>query len=337
MEIQRDVVIEPYTTFKMGGKVAFFADLAAKEEVAEFVRFAKEQKLPFICIGGGSNIIFPDENVLYACIGHIQIKGFEMSDEVVLKIGAGEDWDAVVERAVSRGLSGIEALSAIPGTAGATPVQNVGAYGQEIAHTLLSVEAFDRKEEKVIELSNDECKFAYRDSIFKHAGKDRYIILSITLRLSKNPPVMPAYPGVKAYFDNKNIQNPTLQQIRDAIIEIRSLKLPDPALIASCGSFFKNPLVSKTAADSIAAKYPDAIIFEISEGQSKIGAGWMIEKVGLKGAEVGNLLVYPHNALVLVNKGGASKKELLALVARIQEEVARVFGVMLEPEPVFVM
>jgi UDP-N-acetylmuramate dehydrogenase len=324
----------------MGGSAAYFADLNTVEDVEEFVRFSQEKNLPLIVLGGGSNIIFPDDRELLACVGRINVKGFEVlhdkEEEVVLKIGAGENWDDIVRKTVERGLSGLEALSAIPGTAGATPVQNVGAYGQEIAQTLLSLEAFDIEAKKVAELSKEECKFSYRDSIFKHEAKGRYIILSLILKLSKKSPQIPDYPGVKSFFEKKGIENPSVSEIREAIIEIRSLKLPDPKDIASCGSFFKNPIVEKGIADTIKARYQNAVVYPLADGKAKIGAGWMIDSLGLKGKRFGGVEIYPHNALVLTNVGNATRKDLIEAVEFIKGEVKAAFGVEIEPEPVWI-
>ena len=340
VKIDEHIVIAPYTTFRMGGAVAFFAELSSVSDIAELSRFAREKKLPLIVLGGGSNMIFPDEGVFSACVGRIVVSGFEIFEEdehgATLRIGAGEAWDSVVERSVAMGLSGIEALSAIPGTAGATPVQNVGAYGQEIADTLLELEAYDREEDRMVTLSKADCGFSYRDSKFKREWKDKYIITAIILRLSKKPPLVPKYPGVESYFSVRRITSPTLLQIREAIIEIRKTKLPDPREIASCGSFFKNPIVAAEDAARLRAEFPELISYPMQDGRVKLAAGWLIERLGLKGSEFGNIAVYKHNALVLVNRGGASHKELGEVVSLIQQQARSAFGVELEPEVVFV-
>jgi UDP-N-acetylmuramate dehydrogenase len=340
MDVREKIALKPYTTFKMGGKAAYFCALSSTEEVAAFAEFAEGKKLPLIVIGGGSNIIFPDAGEIFACVGKMEIGGFEIvredETEAVLMVGAGEEWDSVVEKTVAMNLSGIEALSAIPGSAGATPVQNVGAYGQEIADVFVSLNAYDRAKKEIIEMKKEDCQFSYRDSIFKKEGKDRYIILSITLKLSKKSPHTPDYPGVKTYLRSKQIEHPTLKEIREAIIDIRKVKLPNPKIIASCGSFFKNPIVKKEEADRIAAAYPNAVIFPVSGGAYKIGAGWMIDTLGLKGRRFGDIEVYPKNALVLTNVGHATREDLAQAVEYIQKEVKAAFGVDIEPEPVWI-
>jgi UDP-N-acetylmuramate dehydrogenase len=339
MQIERNVQLLPYTTFKMGGDAAYFAKLSSAQDIKEYARFARSSNLQLILLGGGSNSIFPSEGELAACVGKIEIQGFEILSQnnngAVIKVGAGENWDSVVERAVALGLSGLEALSAIPGSVGATPVQNVGAYGQEIAQVLIELEAFDLESGELTTIPASSCGFAYRDSKFKHEWKGKYAISSITLQLSKHPPQIPDYPGVKAYFAKRNIKEPTLRQIREAIIEIRRTKLPDPADIASCGSFFKNPIISKEEADAILAKYPQAIHFDV-QGGVKFAAGWMLDTLGFKGKTFGRIGVYPHNALVLTNLGGATRAELEVAVSAVQKATLEAFGVALVPEVVWV-
>ncbi len=336
MHIKEHVLLKPYTTFKMGGEAFYFAQLSSLSEVEEFARFAQDKNLPLVILGGGSNVILPEET-LKACVGLIQIQGFEIisdnTQHVVVKIGAGEVWDEIVLRSVELGLSGIEALSAIPGSAGATPVQNVGAYGQEIADALVSLEAYDTKIQKKVALSAKDCKFSYRDSIFKQEAKNRYVIVSITIKLSHAAPQIPDYAGVKKYFEDKKIEQPSLSQIRSAIIEIRSKKLPDPSLIASCGSFFKNPIISSEAAAILKRDYKEAVLYPLQSGEYKVAAGWLIDSLGLRGRKFGRVAVYEHNALVLVNTDNATREELIEAVRYIQKEVQGAFGVALELEP----
>lgn len=339
MEIKEHVALKPYTTFTMGGEAAYFAELGSVGDIEEFARFSQKKNMPLFVLGGGSNVIFPDTAVPL-CIGKIGIRGFEVfsqdEESATLKVGAGEEWDEVVERAVEWGLSGIEALSAIPGTAGATPVQNVGAYGQEIADTLVEVEALDLASGERTVIAAADCGFGYRDSNFKHTWKGKCVILSITLRLSKLAPCMPRYPGVEAYFEKRNIKNPSLTQIRKAIIEVRKKKLPDPKEVASCGSFFKNPIVAEAKANELKKEYPGLVSFPMPDGRVKLAAGWMLDHLGFKGRQWGQIGVYPHNALVLVNTGNASKKELLAAVGDIVSNANKAYGVTLEVEPVLI-
>jgi UDP-N-acetylmuramate dehydrogenase len=347
MQKSENVPIKEYTTMGIGGEVAHLVRIKTKEEIPEAVAFAKEKNMPFVVLGEGSNSVFRDAT-LNAVVLKIEIPGFEIvkenDDSTEIKIGAGENWDKVVERAVEMDLSGIEAMSAIPGTTGATPFQNVGAYGQEIKNVIEEVEVYDVQNSSFAFLSNEECKFDYRDSIFRSSEKGRYIITSIILKLSKFPPTMPHYPGVRKYFESTSPQpspsqereQPTLREIRQAIIEIRANKLPDPKLIKNNGSFFKNPIVENAVAEKLKEQFPNITIFPAGESMSKIPAGWLIEQAGLKGKDFGEMKVYENNALVLVNKGNATFQDLENAKDEIIKTVQNKFGVTLEPEPIFV-
>ncbi|MEI6660126.1 MAG: UDP-N-acetylmuramate dehydrogenase [bacterium] len=343
LEIRENVDIREHCTLRVGGQFRYFLEVSEKSHINQAINWAKEKSIRVLVLGGGSNMVFPG-GVLEVLAMKMKILGFEKvverDDHVDIKIGAGEDWDSVVARAVDMSLSGIEALSAIPGTAGATPVQNVGAYGQEIADTLTSLEVFDKSAQEIKILSKSECKFGYRDSIFKNdpptGGKDKYVILSITLRLSKKEPQMPDYPGVKSYFAEKGVSSPSLQEIREAIIYIRSNKLPDPKIVANVGSFFKNPIVPKDVADRIKSEYPKVTIFEVDSEHSKVPAGFLIEACGLKGINFGKVSVYPNNAMVLVNEGGALRSDIEHTRDEIIKAVYEKFGLKIETEPEFI-
>jgi UDP-N-acetylmuramate dehydrogenase len=339
IQIEENKDLSALSTFRMASTAQYFVRVIEKEQIPEALLFASKNNIQAIIIGGGSNTIFT-QAYFNAVVIQIAIPGFEKIAEddhtVVLQCGAGENWDSVVARSVEMGLSGIEALSAIPGFVGGTPVQNVGAYGTEVKDTIVTVEAYDRKARRFVTLTNTECKFAYRDSMFKNQEKGRYIIASVDFILSKKPATVPNYPGVAAYFEKSGITSPTLADIRNAIIEIRKNKLPDPHEIASVGSFFKNPIVRKSLADSLKEKFPAAVVFPVNDNQSKIGAGWMLDTLGYKGKDFGNLMCYPGNAMVIVNKGGATRLELEKLVASIQKNVLDTFGIVIEPEPILI-
>jgi len=365
MEIKEYVNIKDYSTLKIGGKFRYFAVISSVSDLNSLYAIAQNElrykNIPIFILGGGSNVIFSD-GVLEVIALKNEIKGFEILKEtneyVDVKVGSGESWDYFVSRVVDMGFSGVEMLSAIPGTVGATPVQNVGAYGSEVKDTILSVEVFDIKSGIISVLSNSDCKFAYRDSIFKNGAKGKYLIISVIYRLRKDfennssekvlgrgeqepEPVhlhdnyfrTLSYPGVSRYFEDKKIVNPTLKQIREAIIYIRSEKLPNPNDIPNVGSFFKNPIVSKNIANDIKTKYPEVKFFAVDEDHIKIPAGWLIENAGLKGKSFGNISVYEKNALVLVNNGGATKDDLLNAKNEIVKIVKEKFGITLEQEP----
>ncbi len=342
MLIEEHVDIKGHTTFNMGGTVAYLITVDNSKDIPSALVYARARNLPYIVLGGGSNVIFPDDGILDAVVIRIVNTGIwtesEDTESVVLNVSAGVVWDDFVLYCVEHNFSGLEMLSAIPGSVGGTPVQNVGAYGVEVATTIVQVACYDTQENTEVVLQKSDCDFSYRDSLFKKQ-KNRYIILAVTFKLKKlgdEKPEIPNYPGVKEYFEKKQIQNPTLMDIRNAITEIRWAKLPDPRDVASCGSFFKNPIVETSVAEKIKEAYPKAVIHDVGDGKSKIGAGWLIDTLGLKGRVFGNLSVYDKNALVLVNNGGATKKELTELVEYIQKEVFEKFGVHIEPEPVFV-
>ncbi len=340
MQIEEDVNIARHTTFRMGGFARYFARAKSVADLKKAYHFAQKKGLAVIVLGGGSNTIFPSGGTLRGLVLKIEVKGFKIISEnktsANIEVGAGENWDGIVARTVKLGLSGLEALSAIPGTAGATPIQNVGAYGAETKDVLVSLEAFDIKTGKMRTFKNKDCKFGYRDSIFKREAKGKYIITSLVLKLSRRNPAAPDYPGVKKYFIEKGIAKPTLGQIREAIIAIRASKLPDPRDIASVGSFFKNPFVTSVHHKKLEKNFPNIVAFPVSKTKVKIGAGWLIDTLGLKGKKFGRLLLYPNNALVIVNTGGATQEELLKLVRFIQEQVKNTFGIEIEPEPIII-
>ena len=257
MEVHTNIPLKNYTTMKLGGPARFMVEARTAQEIKTVHDNASSKNLPIFILGGGSNVIARDEGFLGIVI-RIRIPGFEIvADDInttTIKIGAGESWDNVVKRTVDMRLSGIEAMSMIPGTSGAAPVQNIGAYGQEIADTLTSLEAYDSHTKSFVVLENSACGFAYRDSIFRneHSGQiGRYIITSITLKLSKNQPQPPFYDSLQSYFDQHSIKIFTQEIVRDAVISIRKEKLPDPAITPNTGSFFKNAIVENWLLEEI--------------------------------------------------------------------------------------
>lgn len=340
MNIQEKAPLESFNTFRIKTTARCLVVVSTLVELTKALDLAKAKNLPVVILGGGSNVIIKDNGILECIVIKIEIAGFEIIEDTdshsLVKIGAGEAWDNVVSLSVTKGLGGIEALSAIPGTAGATPIQNVGAYGQEISDTLVHLEAYEISNGNICKLTHEDCKFGYRDSVFKNESRDRYIILSIVLKLSKSKPAIPQYPGLQNYFDANSITEPTLAQIRKAVIETRKAKLPDPAEIPSVGSFFKNPFISKKQSEVIKSTYPSAAIFPVDENTDKIAAGWLIDSLGIKGKVFGNLQIYDKNALVIVNNGNATYKELEELVSYIKDKVYEKFQINLEQEPVVI-
>lgn len=337
MEIHTNIPLKNYTTMKLGGNARFMTEVHSRDEVAMVYKNAKAQNLSIFILGGGSNVIVKDEG-FNGLIVRVRIPGFDIiSDDInstTIKIGAGEEWDSVVKRTVDMGLSGIENMSAIPGTAGAAPVQNVGAYGQEIADTLQSLEAYDSQTNTFVTLQNSDCGFTYRDSIFRSTEFGRYVILSITIKLSKNMPQPPFYESLQKYLDNNNIKMFTVDVIRKAIIEIRKNKLPDPHVLPNAGSFFKNAVVEKWQLDDLQLKHPDIKAFDMGDGKYKIPSGWLIESVGLKGSLIHGMRVYDKNALVLANESATSYADLAAARNEIIGKVRDTFRVQIQQEPI---
>lgn len=336
MDIHTNIPLKNYTTMKLGGNARFMTEVRTPDQVQEICRSATAQNLPVFILGGGSNVIVKDEGYNGIVVRN-RISGFEVvSDEpgvTIIKIGAGENWDSVVKRTVEMNLSGIEAMSAIPGTAGAAPVQNVGAYGQEIADSLVSLEAYDRQTDRFIILESADCGFSYRNSIFRSSEAGRYVILSITLQLSKTAPSPPFYAAVQNYLEEHNITLYTPQIIRDAVIEIRKNKLPDPEVTPNTGSFFKNAIVEDWQLADLKKDYPDIPTYDMSDGRFKIPTGWLIEQVGYKGKTLHGMHVHDKNALVLINESAKNYADLAAARDEIMGAVRDQFRILIEQEP----
>lgn len=336
MDVMTNISLRQYTTMKLGGEARYMATADSPGDVVSLYRNARKENLPIFVLGGGSNVITHDE-VFEGIVLLNKIKGFEViseTDETTdVKIGAGEVWDEVVEKVIGLGLQGIEAMSGIPGTAGAAPVQNVGAYGQEIADTLISLEAYDSKTDTIVTISADECDFSYRNSIFRGKEKGRYCILNITLRLNKAEPKPPYYASLQKYIDENDIREVNLSVIRVAVLNIRSEKLPDPAELPSAGSFFKNALVEKWKLEELQKEYSDIPNYAMSDGRYKIPTGWLIDKAGLRGYRSHGMRVYEKNALVLVNDSATGYDDLAAIREEIVQIVFDKFGIKIEQEP----
>lgn len=321
---------------RLGGNARFMTEVHTPAEVAEVCRNAKAQQLPIFILGGGSNVIVHDEGFSGIVVRN-RIPGFEIlsndPSHTTVKIGAGENWDEVVKRTVDMNLSGIEAMSAIPGTSGAAPVQNVGAYGQEIADTLVSLEAYDTTNDIFVTLQSSDCEFSYRQSIFRGRQNGRYVILSITIQLYKAAPTPPFYAAIQGYFDSHGITLYTPQAIRDAVIEIRKNKLPDPTITPNTGSFFKNAIIEDWQLSDLKNNYPDIPTYDMSDGRFKVPTGWLIEQTGLKGQTLHGMRVHDKNALVLINESAKNYADLAAARDEIIGAVRDKFRITIEQEP----
>jgi UDP-N-acetylmuramate dehydrogenase len=337
-QLQEHIVLAPYTTMRVGGPSDYFVEAKNLAAIKEACDWAKSQNIPVFVLGEGSNIIVSDEPLHFLAL-RVAIRGVEKAaetkDAVTLRVGAGEHWDDVVQRAVTLGLSGIESMSAIPGTAGAAPVQNAGAYGQEIADTLVELEAYDTQEQRFVTIERSECGFEYRTSIFKTTSAGRFVITSLSLKLSKKPPTSPTYESLKRYLAEHNIVNPTLKEIREGVMSVRHRILPDPSVVPNSGSFFKNPIVSAQVLTEIENKFDNVPSYKYHD-QYKLAAGWIVEQCGFKGSEHFGLRMWKNHALVITNPEHASYDDLMKLVAMICDSVQDKFGINLEPEPQFI-
>lgn len=338
MQIQQNVPLSQHSTMRLGGMAANLTEVTDRGQVAEAVAWADSHSLPIIMIGIGSNIVWTDQGFPGLVIVN-KIKHFDTYNEddenIYLTAGAGEIWDSVVQRAVAEGLTGIEALSLIPGTTGATPVQNVGAYGQEISSTLVSVEAYDRQQKQLTTVASADCKFGYRTSRFKTSDKNRFLITAITLHLRRGSPQPPFYASVQTYFDTHNISQPSPAQLREAVVAIRTAKLPDPAHVANNGSFFTNPVIDPDSFEELRDKHRDLGYHQTSDGQIKLSAAELIELAGFKNmhdSETG-MATWPQQALVLINEHARSTADLLKFKQKIVDKVQQMFGITLQQEP----
>ena len=305
--------------------------ISKSEQIPSLLQDIKAHGLPWQVLGGGSNVVLP--SALPGVTLLIDIAGKEIisSDETgtLIRVGAGEPWHDFVQWTLAQGFPGMENLALIPGTVGASPIQNIGAYGSEVAHFIERIEAFDTQTQNFVTLNNTECEFAYRDSYFKqHPG--RFIITQVIFKLPKVWSAKLSYAELAKQFSN---QSPTPQEIFNAVCAIRSSKLPDPQVLGNAGSFFQNPIVSEVQHAELIKEHPALVSFADTPGQRKLAAGWLIDQCGFKGKRLGPVGVYDKQALVLVNYGGGSAQDILGLAKQIQDKVYKTFGVQLQIEP----
>ena len=351
--IHENVPLAPLTTFGIGGAARYFVDAPDEDTVLESIRWAADKNLPLFILGGGSNLLVADAGFPGLVI-KVGIKGIDLTTDngkTIVRAGAGEEWDRLVTLAVERGLAGIECLSGIPGSVGGTPIQNVGAYGQEISQVLVSLRAYDRENDQIKELSHHECGFTYRASLFNTVAKDRYVVLRVTFALTPNGAPAVRYPDVQREFQNQN-GAPSLAEVRAAVRRIRLRKAMllmegDPDC-RSAGSFFKNPIMTEAQFDKLRSiagpevpRYPVGSAGGSSApsgegvGRIKTAAAWLIEQAGFsKGYSVGPVGLSTKHTLALVNRGGATAEDVLRLAREIHHRVQDRFGVSLLMEPV---
>jgi UDP-N-acetylmuramate dehydrogenase len=321
-------------TFGLDFHCRYFTEVTSISELQSALFFAKGSAIPFLILGGGSNLL-PSKD-FEGLVIRMANKGIavieETSDTVRIGVQAGENWHQLVMQCLEKEWFGIENLSLIPGSVGAAPMQNIGAYGVEVKQVIEQVHYYDLESGSMKSLTNAECRFGYRESIFKQELKDKAVIWQVDFRLTKQPSVKMEYGDIKAVLDEKGILNPTPKDVSDAVIHIRQSKLPDPAQIGNAGSFFKNPVVNVAVYNVLKENYPEAPSYPAGEGLVKIPAGWLIEKAGWKGKTLGNYGVHSRQALVLVNYGGAKGSDIYQLAKDIQKDVLAKFGVELQME-----
>lgn len=351
LSIQENILLAPYTTLQIGGAARFFVEAQCEDELLTALDFAVARHLPTFILGGGSNVLIADEG-FPGLVVRMALRGVAYCNEgerVLVTASAGEDWDDLVGQSVARDLAGLECLSGIPGLVGGTPVQNVGAYGQEVSQTITSVRVFDRAERHIAELTNAECCFGYRSSLFNTEARERYVVLAVTYALK--PQGLPAlhYPDVKTFFATCT-DLPSLREVRSAVRTVRARKAmmiirgnPD---CQSAGSFFKNPVIatedlvhlkSAVKAQTLGSEYEHVPHFPAGENRWKVPAAWLIEHSGFqRGYRRDRVGISSKHTLAIINHGGATAREVLSLAVEIQERVCEKFGIWLQPEPIFV-
>lgn len=329
LNIQKNVDLSRYSTMQIGGPAKYFVVVRDRTGLVEAFKWARRKDLPYIILGEGTNTIFSNAGYKGLVIKN-EIGGISLQNST-LQSGAGIHWDELVEQSVKKGLSGIEALSMIPGTAGAAPIQNIGAYGQEISQVISEIAAYDIKDEKFVVLKNEDCGFRYRDSIFKSEEKGRYAVVSIKLQLSEEQMQPPFYESLQRYMDEQNITDYSPANIRKSVMEIRKVRLPDPSVVPNSGSFFTNPFINPEAYEQLRKKFPDIKAHKAND-KYKVSAGWLIENsdIDLKGKK---LKLFETNKLVITNPDHANFKELVDFRDKIIDAVQNKFGITLEQEP----
>ncbi|MCL6494474.1 MAG: UDP-N-acetylmuramate dehydrogenase [Ignavibacterium sp.] len=337
MKLFENYSLKNLNTFHIDVKAEKFIEIESSAELLDFVKNYDMNSKNILVLGGGSNILFTkdfDGTILHLTFkDHQEIS--ENDESVILEADAGMNWDDLVKYSVEKNLGGIENLAMIPGAVGAAPIQNIGAYGQELKDSLFEVEYLDLSEQKFKTLSNEQCKFGYRDSIFKKMLKKNFIITKVLFRLKKNPELILNYGNVLSELKKEGISNPTIKDVSNIVRKIRTEKLPDPNQIGNAGSFFKNPFVDEETFQKIKNEFPDVPYFK-QDGKIKIPAAWLIEKSGLKGFRKENVGTYPNQPLVIVNYGKATGKEILDFAMFIRQTVKNKFNIVLEHEVIII-
>ncbi|GGC03286.1 UDP-N-acetylmuramate dehydrogenase [Dyadobacter sediminis] len=338
MQIQTNFSLRHFNTFGLESTARYFAEVRSVDELTEILLDPVWQQTPKFILSGGSNVLFTKD--MDALVIHPDIRGIEKIKEddanIWLRLGGGVNWHVFVMYCVEKNYGGVENLSLIPGTVGAAPMQNIGAYGVEVKDVIVSVEAVAVNDGTLRVFSKEECRFGYRESIFKKELKDQYIITNVTFKLSKNPVLNIAYGDIQKTLQELNVTEATIKDVSNAVIHIRRSKLPDPAQIGNAGSFFKNPEIAETQFSALKNRYPEMPGYPVNDRMVKVPAGWLIEKAGWKGYREGSIGVHERQALVLVNYGGGNGNDIKRLSEKIQDSVEEKFGIRLSAEVNFV-
>ena len=334
MKLLQNYSLKNLNTFGVDVSSKYFAEIFSDSELIDLFKDKLFKSHRKIILGGGSNILFTKD--FNGIIIKTSISGINIVEEsekaVIIESSAGTIWDDLVAYCVENNFGGIENLTSIPGSVGAAPIQNIGAYGQELADTFLLLQGFLIENGEKKTFRKDECKFSYRTSIFNEELKNKCIITSIRLKLSKGTKANTKYKSLGDYFLKKEITNPTIKDVRKAVAEIRRSRLPDPKVIGNAGSFFKNPEISYKTFNNLKSEFPDIVNFPVGKENVKIAAGWLIEKCGWKGKRIGNVGTSPDHALVICNFGNATGNEILEFAMRMKKEVTKKFGITLQEE-----
>jgi UDP-N-acetylmuramate dehydrogenase len=330
---KENISLKPFNTFGIEVSANRFAAFSSVEELRNLLN-EKQENEPLLILGGGSNVLLTKS--FDGLVLKNEIKGFnlvsENEDEVVIESGAGEVWHQFVMNCIEKGYAGLENLSLIPGSVGASPMQNIGAYGVEIKDVFEYLDALEISTGEMRRFKKEDCQFGYRESVFKNIYKDQFVICSVAFRLSKNPKINTSYGAIESELQKMGISEPTIRDVSNAVISIRQSKLPDPAVLGNAGSFFKNPAVDESLVEKIKVTYPDIPNYPADTGKRKLAAGWLIETAGWKGKVVETCGVHKLQALVLVNYGGSTGKQVYDLSSQIIQDVEAKFGVKLERE-----
>jgi len=335
MEFLEEYPLQKLNTFGLPACGGYFCRAESVEDLQEALAFANARSFPILLLGGGSNVVLTRD--FPGLVVQVTLEGIELlqdtPDHCLLRVEAGEDWPSLVEYCLRNNLFGLENLSMIPGTVGAAPIQNIGAYGVELRERLESLQALDRATGQLVRFSNPECGFSYRDSVFKQEYRDRYVITSVTLKLDRQPAPVTTYRSVEQELKAMGVKNVTPEGVSRAVCNLRRRKLPDPKVLGNAGSFFKNPLVSSETFRRLKSRYADLVAYPAADNRVRLSAGWMIDRLGWKGVRRGAVGVHTEHALVLVNYGGASAEEVVGLAREIRLSVREAFHLDMEIEP----